>query len=219
MSYQDSKDSKHTSKQIHIFCNVPPPPPPPRAPPLGWASFTLKVLPSTSAPFISTQAFSASEAAMVTNANPRGFPVSLSVGKKQSLTAPYFSKLDLTVSSVDSKERFPTYSLTSAPPVGLNPPLPPGPRPSPPSPLGLLSFTRMVRESSCAWSILAIASSADARLSKDTNPNPRGRWVARSMGRKTSVTVPYALNASRSLFSSVSVLWIWKMENVEKYIY
>ena len=63
-----------------------------------------------------------------------------------------------------------------------------------------------MRESSSVWSILEIASSAAARVSKETNPNPRGRDVSRSMGRNTSVTFPNSPNASRSLFSSVAVM-------------
>ena len=48
-------------------------------------------------------------------------------------------------------------------------------------------------------------SSAAEREPRVTKPNPRGREVPRSMGRKTSVTVPKAPNTSRRRGSSVAV--------------
>ena len=63
-----------------------------------------------------------------------------------------------------------------------------------------------MRESSSVWSILEIASSAAARVSKETYPNPRGRPESRWTGRNMSVTFPNPPNVSRSLFSSVAVM-------------
>ena len=51
-----------------------------------------------------------------------------------------------------------------------------------------------------------MASSAAGRDPKVTKPNPRGRDVPRSIGRKTSVTAaPKAPNTSRRRGSSVAV--------------
>src|SRR5262249_48849273 len=68
----------------------PPPPPPPNPPPergLSWASFTRSARPSRSLPSSSAIAALASASdPIVTNANPRGRPVSRSLGMATSLT-------------------------------------------------------------------------------------------------------------------------------------
>eukprot|EP00956_Cyclotella_meneghiniana_P002004 scaffold2243_cov73-Cyclotella_meneghiniana.AAC.10 len=51
-----------------------------------------------------------------------------------------------------------------------------------------------------------MAFSAEDRSARVTNPKPRGRDVPRSMGRKTSVTVPNSPKAWRRRGSSVAVV-------------
>ena len=50
-----------------------------------------------------------------------------------------------------------------------------------------------------------MAVSAEARSARVTKPKPRGREVPRSMGRKTSVTVPNSPKTWRRRGSSVAV--------------
>jgi hypothetical protein len=104
---------------FHIFCNryqrllpprLPPPPPPPNERSVfGRASLTFSARPSSSLPFSSAMARSASALALIsTNPNPLGCPVSRSVTMLTRSTAPYCSKRDRTASSVAPKLRFPT---------------------------------------------------------------------------------------------------------------
>mmetsp|Transcript_8298 Transcript_8298/g.31226 ORF Transcript_8298/g.31226 Transcript_8298/m.31226 type:complete len:335 (-) Transcript_8298:59-1063(-) len=73
---------------------------------------------------------------------------------------------------------------------------------------GLASLTRRFRpwnSASCARWMAVIPS---ARVSKVTKPNPRGRPVSCSSGRKTSSTLPKLLKYSRS---SSSLVWKFKL--------
>src|SRR5579863_3829732 len=87
----------------------PPPLPPNERSVFGRASLTFRALPSSSLPFSSAMARSASALALIsTNPNPLAWPVSRSVTMLTRSTVPYASNRDLTASSVAPKLRFPT---------------------------------------------------------------------------------------------------------------